>query len=201
MSSLARSLTTWLLAIAGALALFDPGAALAQDDERNAVLVAKPHLLDPNFRESVVVVAKAPNGAAVGVIINRPTKKSLAQILPGNETLARFTEPLFFGGPVEQVGLYALFRAEEPPGEALRISRDLWLAINPATVEQLMKHPPEQLRFFTGYSGWAAGQLANELTRGDWWVLEADPDVAFRPDPSTLWEELARRARAVTALR
>ena len=196
----ARSLTNWLLAMAGALALCVPGAALAQD-ERNTVLVAKPHVLDPNFRESVVVVAKAPNGAAVGVIINRPSTKSLAQILPGNSTLAQFTEPLFFGGPVEPVGLYAVFRAKEPPGEALHISGDLWLAIQPATVEQLLKHPPERLRFFTGYAGWAPGQLGNELVRGDWWVLEADPDVAFRPDPKTLWEELARRARAVTALR
>jgi len=196
----ARSLTTWLLAMAGAVVLCVPGTGIAQD-EHNTVLVAKPHLLDPNFRESVVVVAKAPNGAAVGVIINRPSTKSLAQILPGNDMLARFTEPLFFGGPVEPVGLFAVFRAEEPPGEALRISGDLWLAIDPATVEQLMKHPPKRLRFFTGYAGWAPGQLGNELVRGDWWVLEADPDVAFRPDPSTLWEELARRAGAVTALR
>ena len=191
----ARSLIAWLPAIGFALALCIPGPGLAQG-ERHALLVAKPHLLDPNFRETVVVVAEAPNGAAVGVIINRPSTKSLAQILPGNTTLARFTEPLFFGGPVEPVGLYAVFRADEPPGEALRISGDLWLALNPATVEQLMKNPPKKLRFFTGYAGWAPGQLGSELVRGDWWVLDADPDVAFRADPSTLWEELARRARA-----
>lgn len=196
----ARSLATWLLAMAGALALGVPSAALAQG-ERNTVLVAKPRLLDPNFRESVVVVAEAPNGAAVGVIINRPTTKSLAQILPGNAMLEKFTEPLFFGGPVERVGVYAIFRAAEPPGEALRIAGDLWLALNPATVEQLMRNPPRQLRFFTGYSGWAPGQLAAELERGDWWAVKVDPDAAFRADPSNLWEELARRARAVTASR
>lgn len=196
----ARSLATWLLAMAAALALALPAAVTAQED-RNTVLVAKPHLLDPNFRETVVVVAEAPNGAAVGVIINRPTTKSLAQILPGNAMLARFTEPIYFGGPVEPVGVYAVFRAAEPPGEALRISGDLWLALNPATVEQLMRNPPAQLRFFTGYAGWAPGQLASELGRGDWWAVHVDPDAPFRADPSTLWEELARRARAVTAAR
>jgi putative transcriptional regulator len=189
-----------MLALAGAVVLTVPGIAVAQE-QRNPVLVAKPRLADPNFRESVVIVAEAPDGAAVGVIINRPTTKSLAEILPGNEMLARFTEPLYFGGPVERVGIYALFRAQEPPGDALRVRGDLWLALNPATVEQLMRNPPENLRFFTGYAGWAPGQLANELERGDWWVLDADPDAAFRSDPSTLWEELARRARAVTALR
>jgi len=196
-----RSLATWLLAAAAAFAAALPGAAPGQAGAHNSVLVAKPHLLDPNFRETVVVVAEAPSGAAIGVIINRPGTKSLADILPGNSVLEKFTEPLFFGGPVEPVGLYVLFRAEEPPGDALRISSDLWLALDPATVEQLMKKPPKELRFFNGYAGWAPGQLANELARGDWWVIEADPDVAFRADPRTLWEELARRARAVTASR
>lgn len=196
----AGSLATWLLAIAGALAPVVPGVGLAQA-EPDTVLVAKPHLLDPNFRESVVVIADAPNGATVGVIINRPSTKSLAQILPGNAMLEKFTEPLFFGGPVERVGVYAVFQAPEPPGEALRISSDLWLALNPATVEKLMRDPPKQLRFFTGYAGWAPGQLRTELDRGDWWVVKVDPDVAFRKDPATLWEELARRARAVTASR
>jgi putative transcriptional regulator len=115
--------------------------------------------------------------------------------------LAPFTEPLFFGGPVELVGVYAIFRAKEPPGDALRIADDLWLALNPATVEQLMRNPPKQLRFFSGYAGWGPGQLAAELARADWWAVEVDPDVPFRADPSTLWEELARRARAVTASR
>ena len=133
----AGSPATWLLALAGAFALAVSGAVLAQV-EQHTVLVAKPRLVDPNFRETVVVVANAPNGATVGVIINRPTAKSLAQILPGNAMLEKFTEPLFFGGPVERVGVYAIFRAAEPPGEALHVAGDLWLALNPATVEQLM---------------------------------------------------------------
>jgi putative AlgH/UPF0301 family transcriptional regulator len=32
-----------------------------------------------------------------------------------------------------------------------------------------------------------------------WYVLEADPELVFRKDPAGLWEELLRRARAVTA--
>lgn len=196
-----RSLATWLLATAAALVPAAPGITLAQGAAHNSVLVAKPHLLDPNFRETVVVVAEASNGAAIGVIVNRPEAKSLAEILPGNPVMEKFTEPLFFGGPVEPVGLYAIFRAEEPPGDALRISEDLWLALDPATVEQLMKNPPKQLRFFNGYAGWAPGQLASELARGDWWVLQTGADVAFRSDPKNLWEELVRRARAVTAMR
>jgi len=192
-----------LLCAAGAAALV-PGASLADRDQSGsdgALLVAKPHMQDPNFRESVVLVTRTPDGAAIGVIVNRPTDHSLAGILPGNPLLARFTDPLYFGGPVEVAGLFAVFRGERPPGDALRLAGDLWIALNPATVEQLMREPPEKLRFYAGYSGWAPGQLPAELSRGDWWVLDVNPDVAFRADPSGLWEELSTRARAVTASR
>lgn len=176
-------------------------AGVAQAPAHGFFLVAKPTLLDPNFERTVVLVTNAPDGATLGVIINRPTKQSLADILPGNPTLARFTEPLYFGGPVDHVGLFAVFRAQEAPGQSFAVVDDLHLALHPATVEQLLLKPPEQVRFFNGYSGWAPGQLAAELQRGDWWVFEADPQTVFRTDMATLWEELARRARSITALR
>jgi len=188
-----------LLLCASAAALAH-GAALAQAPDAG-LLVAKPHLVDPNFREAVVLVAGTTDGAAVGVIINRPTRQSLADILPGSPALARFTEPLYFGGPVTAGGLFAVFRAAEPPGEAVRVADDLWIALDPATIERLVRAPPAKLRFFVGYSGWSPGQLQAELASGAWWTLPVDPEHAFRADPSDLWEELANRARAVTASR
>ena len=175
------------------------GGAGAQPPERGFSLVAKPSIVDPNFQRAVVLVANAPDGATLGVILNRPTRQSLANILPGNPTLAKFTDPLHFGGPVERVGLFALFRAPASPGASLPVVDDLHLALDPATVEQLLLKPPAQVRFFNGYSGWAPGQLAGELRRGDWWVIEADPAAVFRKDTSTLWDELSTRARSVTA--
>jgi putative transcriptional regulator len=187
-----RLLLAVLLALGG-------HAGVAQQPERGFFLVAKPSLGDPNFQRTVVLVTNAPDGATLGVIINRPTQQSLANILPGNPTLAKFTEPLYFGGPVERVGLFAVFRAKDVPGESFPVIDDLHLALHPPTVEQLLLKPPEHVRFFNGYSGWAPGQLANELQRGDWWVFDADADTVFRKDTTTLWEELARRARAITA--
>ncbi|HET9042107.1 MAG TPA: YqgE/AlgH family protein [Burkholderiales bacterium] len=186
------------LLLAAVLALGAP-AATGQPTDRGFFLVAKPSIVDPTFQRTVVLVANAPDGATLGVIINRPTQQSLASILPGNPTLAKFTEPLYFGGPVERVGLFAVFRAKEAPAQSLHAGDDVHLALHPPTVEQLLLKPPEHLRFFNGYSGWAPGQLANELQRGDWWVFEADADTVFRKDTSTIWEELARRARSITA--
>jgi putative transcriptional regulator len=187
-----------LLAVALALGT---GASDAQLPERGFFLVAKPTILDPNFSRTVVLVAHAPDGGTVGVILNRPTKQSLADILPGNAQLARFTEPLHFGGPVERTALFAVFRSDASPGESFPVIEDVHIALHPETVEQLLRKPPAALRFFVGYAGWAPGQLKGELGRGDWWVVNADAETVFRKDTATLWDDLARRARSVTALR
>lgn len=179
--------------LAAALAL--PAAA----QERGFLIVAKPHVPDPNFHRTVVLVAQTPEGAALGLIVNRPAAKSLAEVVPEDPKLARFTEPLHIGGPVEPVGLFAAFRAAEAPGDAFRAGEDLWIALAPRTVERLLHAPPAAVRFYVGYAGWAPGQLRGEIDRGDWWVLEADPDVVFRQDTRGLWEELARRAQSPTA--
>lgn len=175
--------------------------AAGQAPDRGFFLVAKPSIVDPNFQRTVILATEAPDGATLGVILNRPTKRSLANILPGNEALAQFTEPLYFGGPVERVGLFAVFRAQESPGRSFAIIENVHLALQPETVEQLLKKPPPQLRFFAGYAGWAPGQLQGEIERGDWWVVPADPETVFRKNTETLWDDLSRRAQAVTAAR
>jgi putative transcriptional regulator len=177
------------------------GAAWAQQDgSANGIfLVASPALSDPNFRGSVVLVTQLSNGGSVGFIVNRPGVRSLAEILPDNALMQRFTEPLYLGGPVEAAGLFAVFRARSSPAGALRVLEDVSFAMEPSVVEQLLHAPPAQLRFFNGYAGWAPGQLALELERGGWHVLNADADAVFRKDTGTLWEELLARARALTA--
>jgi len=188
------------LIIAAALAAAAHVAG-AQAPDGGFFLVAKPSILHPNFARTVVLVTRTPEGGTLGVILNRPTKQSLADILPGNERLARFTEPLHFGGPVEAVGLFAVFRGADEYGQSFPVIADVRLALHPATVEQLLLKPPEALRLFAGYSGWAPGQLDGELARGDWWTLKADVETVFRKNTATLWDELVRRARSVTALR
>ena len=192
-----RQLLATLLA-ASALLWLAPAAA--QDGSRTLFLVAKPGLPDPNFRESVVLVTQNESGETAGVIINRPTHRSLASILPG-ERFKRFTEPVFFGGPVMSQGLFAIYRAEKRTGDSLTLLPGIYLSLQAATLDELIQQPPQSIRFYAGLSGWAPGQLQAEIGRGDWFVLNADADTLFTRDSDTrgLWSRLLRMARTITA--
>jgi putative transcriptional regulator len=182
-----RRLRPRVLALAALLWL---SPLLASAQPAGVLLVAKPSLADPNFARTVIAVAQAPDGAAIGVIVNRPLSRSLAELVPDQPRLARFTSPLHAGGPVERNGLFALYVAPAPVGESLSVGAGMHLALLPPDVEQLFDAPPARLRFFAGYAGWAPGQLAREIERGDWWVLDLDADAVLREDTRGLWDEL-----------
>ena len=169
------------------------------------LLVAKPNMVDASFNETVVVVTQDVNSAALGVIINRPTTQSLASLLPNNEKLKRFTEPLYFGGPVEEGGLFAVYQVDGAGqgdiklGQAFALLPGVNLALHPEAVETLMEKPPAKIRFYDGYAGWQPGQLRAEIERGAWYVMDADAAILFRTDTGKLWSELITRMRSVTA--
>ena len=173
-------------------------AAFAQGSSKAVCLIARPGMPDPNFRETVVLVAQEEGAEATGVVVNRPTNRSLAEVLPG-ERFKPFKEPIFFGGPVAPQGLFAVFQADRFSGAAVRMLPGLYLAVVPDSIDALLNNPPPKIRFFSGYSGWAPGQLQAELDRGDWLVVDADAETVFQKDTSRLWQDMVRRASAVRA--
>ena len=70
-----------------ALPLGVPAAPVAQERPNGVLLVAQPELTDPNFAESVVLVTRHAHGGAVGVILNRPTGRTLAEAFPSHGAL------------------------------------------------------------------------------------------------------------------
>lgn len=158
------------------------------------LLVAKPGLADPNFSQTVVLVSQTADGGTVGVILNRPTRAKHE----------RTGATLHFGGPVMREVLVALFRSERvPDAAAFHVLKGTYLTMHPQNLEKLFGDPARAsgYRLFTGFAGWAPGQLESELARDDWFVLPASAALVFRGDTSGMWEELVRKARGRVAMR
>lgn len=51
----------------------------------------------------------------------------------------------------------------------------------------------ESMRIFAGYAGWEAGQLEEEIRRGDWFVTPALPSDVVAPGGADLWGDVMRR--------
>jgi putative transcriptional regulator len=166
--------------------------AAAQEAPNAILLIAKPSLVDPNFRETVVLVTQAADASTIGVILNRPT---LAKHEQTGETL-------YFGGPVMREVMVALFRAERAPdASAFAVLNGVYLTMHPQNIEPLLAQRAGNYRLYSGFSGWSPGQLESELRRDGWYLLPASAALVFRKDTAGMWHELVRKARARVALR
>jgi len=187
--------------LAVVLLLLIPLAVAAQGAGRGSILlVAKPGLPDPRFAQTVVLVTRTPERQTLGVILNRPLPVRLAELVSEPELARNYAGPVFFGGPVLERTLVALFRSPgEPPAPAFRVADGVWLSIHPGNVERLLRGAgpgyPDEYRVYAGFSAWAPEQLESEIERDSWYVLPLSADVLFRADPAGLWEELLERAR------
>jgi putative transcriptional regulator len=159
------------------------------------LLVAKPGLLDPNFRETVVLVTRAADAQTIGVILNRPTDVKLSELArtPG---AASYRESIFFGGPVMGRTLVAVFHSSAPPAApASEVTNGVYLSMHPAIIEPLIAGGSGTFRLYAGFSGWAPGQVESELERAGWYVLPVREDILFRTNTEGLWRELIEQAR------
>jgi putative transcriptional regulator len=198
-----RSLLAWAYLLWAALAVAgNPSDAAAQEKHpvrREPVfLVAAPELGDPNFAQTVVLVAFPEDGGPIGVILNRPTPFTLAKLFPDEPALKTRNDPVSFGGPVKLQALMFLYRSERATEGALSILGDLYLSGNGDVLHKLLERPASSfIRYYVGYAGWAPGQLEAEISVGGWYVVPADLETILNADPRRIWKQLLLRATAV----
>jgi putative transcriptional regulator len=172
--------------------------AFAQEDAM--ILIAHPAFRDVEYRQTVLLAAPAPNGGHVGVILNRPTRRSLGSLFPEHEPSKKVVDPVYYGGPFSRGALVALVRGDHSPGAgSVLLMKDLYLAFRANTIDHVIETTPNEARYFVGYVGWRPGELKSELDRGLWSVLNADLEMVFRKDTEGLWEELLQSTKRIRA--
>jgi len=172
----------------------------AQGQEEAIILVAHPQFRDNEYRQTVLIAAPAPNGGHVGVILNRPTRRSLGSLFPEHEPSKKVLDPVYYGGPFSRGALVALVRSDSAPGQgSVLLMKNLYLAFRANTIDHVIETTPNEARYFVGYVGWRPGELKSEIDRGLWSVTGADIDTIFRKDTEGLWDELREQSRRIRA--
>lgn len=143
------------------------------------LLLATNEIPDGPFVQSVVYVLRHDPGGAFGLVLNRPLSNGL-----------------YDGGPVDPSRMTVLHTSEvmtensrrlPPPADFLAVIEGAGAAeaINKATGPHPRRH-----RVFSGYAGWAPGQLDVEIRRGHWIAAPYDEDAVFGNGADTLLQEL-----------
>jgi len=153
------------------------------------LLVASPHLLDPNFVRTVVLLIQHTHEGAFGVVLNRPTDSTVQDIWSQvGEGDCQDRQHVNLGGPVSGPLLalhdnLALSELEVLPG--------VYFAAQRENLEKLVGELDHAYRLFVGHSGWGGGQLERELEEGSWFTLPASAEYVFY-DGGDLWKRVSQ---------
>jgi len=155
----------------------------------NQFLIAMPGMVGDTFAGTVIYLCEHTEKGALGLVINKPidiTLKNLFEKVELSLERADLAEsPVFFGGPVQTERGFVLHEQSLAEGagftSSLKIrggglemttSKDVLEALSSGT-------GPSRVFVSLGYSGWAAGQLEDEMSRNSWINVEAQPEIIF----------------------
>lgn len=163
---------------------------------RNHLLIAMPSLEDPNFFHTVTYICEHNDEGAMGIVINRPTDITLAELLAQLEITPEpeldVTTSVFEGGPVHHEHGFLLHTPIGNWSASLPITEQIALTTSKDILEAIAQGAgPDRYLLALGYAGWGAGQLEEELAANAWLSGPASLALLFDTPVEKRWEEAA----------
>jgi putative transcriptional regulator len=153
------------------------------------MLIAVPQLLDPNFRQSVILLLQQGEEGAVGLVINRESTLSLRELCRDHK-ISYEGDPgkkVRVGGPVQPEQGLVLFGSELSDSEARAVVDGLQVSASTRTLSRLCEGTGARFHCFSGYAGWGPGQLEREIHEGSWIVAPPDAHLILDMRPDDVW--------------
>ena len=163
-------------------------------------LIAMPNMGDTRFEKTVIFLCAHSGDGAMGFVINRTLETpALPEFLHQLNLISDIERdrmphplretPLHSGGPVEPGRGFVLHSSDYSSQSTLPIVEGVSLT---ATLEILRAiatgEGPERSMIALGYSGWASGQIEDEIGANGWLTCPATADLVFDGIQETKYE-------------
>lgn len=164
-----------------------------RDPQPGDILVVEPFLREVHFRRAVILlVDHNTQEGSVGLVLNKRSNVKLNDVL--RNATCRPDIPLHIGGPVEHGRLLYLHTLGNRLRDAVALENGLYIGGDFNDVLQYInsdEYDERCIKFFAGYSGWTAGQLAREIAEKTWAISPLpDSAAAMNAHDSNYWQEI-----------
>ncbi len=158
-------------------------------------LIANPVLPDRNFSRPVVLLCDHNEEGSFGLVVNRRTNLKTSEVFPENDFFKASERPVFAGGPVSSTQVFYLCRSQDPLPGLDRVCEGIYMGMSRDALEKALgsiRNPETNIRFYMGYSGWGAGQLACEMEQRSWLTCVALESLVFEEAENKIWHDAVR---------
>jgi putative transcriptional regulator len=158
------------------------------------LLVATPPLNDPNFVRALVLMVAHGDEGALGLVINGEREVAhvgdLLEQLELTEDGRAHREVVRLGGPVQPELGWIVYRPGEVACEGeIKLSDAIAVTQSREVLASIGRgEGPKPYAAYLGYTGWAPGQLEEEIRQGAWLPLPLDASIVFDTAPAKRWQ-------------
>lgn len=150
-------------------------------------LISGSTLKEESFNETVVFIIEHNEEGAFGLIVNRKLDSNVSEVLPRLGKKAA-DKPLYEGGPVRKEVMFVLFSGHTGKYDGEEVIPGVLLGNSYELIVELLEQEAA-FHIYSGYAGWAPGQLESELEAKTWVVMPAKREIIFHENPHHVWRE------------
>ena len=156
---------------------------------KGKILISTPDISGDIFSRSVVLIIEHNEQGAFGMILNKKNDPMTAKL----NAIFGFQVEVYDGGPVENNKIFFICKGPKITEHFSDISEDFYLTedidhVVSAIIEERI--PMNDVKVFSGYSGWGALQLDEEIQRKMWTPVEVYNLDFTSPGDTGLWKNI-----------
>jgi len=156
---------------------------------KGKILISTPDISGDIFSRSVVLIIDHTEDGAFGLILNKKNSKMSNRF----KNFFDFDIEVYDGGPVENDKVFFIIKGKKVTenftaiNDEYYLTEDIELMINAVLQNEISI---QDVKIFSGYSGWSASQLENEVLQKVWTVVDVYNLDYTLPNDHTLWKSI-----------
>lgn len=156
---------------------------------KGKILISTPDISGDIFSRSVVLIINHSESGAFGLILNKKNSKMSYRF----KNFFDFEIEVYDGGPVENDKVFFIIKGKKVTenfteiNDEYYLTEDIELIINAVLQNEISI---QDVKIFSGYSGWSASQLENEVLQKVWTVVDVYNLDYTLPNDHTLWKSI-----------
>jgi putative transcriptional regulator len=161
--------------------------------QKGKILISEPFLNDSYFKRSIVFLTEHSDEGAVGFVLNKPVNLTINEVV---KDFPAIDTQISIGGPVQTNTLHYIHTMGDIIPESIHVVGDIYWGGDFNTIKELATLDllkTKQIKFFLGYSGWAAQQLEEEIERDSWVITDIEPERVMAEKNDHFWKEMLNR--------
>ena len=169
---------------------------MISENYKGKLLISSPEIAGDLFDKSIILICEHDANGTMGFIINKPLININVGTIWANlgyeeKNLGPANEDVFIGGPLASNAMFVIHSPEYfIDKKTIKVCEEISVTGTKEITDDIQKgQGPRKSLFLLGYSGWAPGQLEDEIMRDSWFVSEKIENLIFGVDYQSKWSE------------